>query len=70
MCQGRDLPWLQDTADADWWGRDGVDYRDVVVLDPTGDVVEVYNLTRNDLGEAENYTALLSLLREVATPPP
>ena len=50
FCEGRDLPWLQDTADAGVWQEWGVVYRDVVILDADGEAVEVYNLTENRWG--------------------
>ena len=60
--EGRDLPWLQDTEDVDVWGTWGVDYRDVIVLDPTGVPLFRYNLTEHDLGV--DYDELKQLLEE------
>ena len=34
MCQGRVLPWLQDTAQQDVWGSWQVTWRDVVASTP------------------------------------
>jgi hypothetical protein len=62
ITEGRDLPWLQDTADADVWTVWGVEYRDVVVLDADGNVHGVYNVTDNDLGEGAAYDELLELI--------
>jgi len=36
MCEGRDLPWLQDTIEDDWWGSWGVSAFDVVIIDRQG----------------------------------
>ena len=49
MCDGRDLPWLQDVAEVGVWSLWGVTYRDVLVLDGDGVLVDVYNLTEHDL---------------------
>jgi len=62
ITDGRDLPWLQDTPEADVWTTWGIAYRDVVVLDGEGAVVGILNLTANDLGEAATQDALLDLL--------
>lgn len=68
MCAGRDLPWLQDTDEADWWHRDGIEYRDVVVRDPAGEVFGVLNLTDANLADADNYDAMVTMLRDAAGP--
>lgn len=62
ITEGRDLPWLQDTPEADVWTAWGIAYRDVVVLDADGVVVGVYNLTAHDLGVPDNYDELLELI--------
>lgn len=67
MTDGRTLPWLQDTAASDAWGRWGVEYRDVVVVDEAGYPVAVYNLSYNDLATEANYAALWELLITEAT---
>lgn len=64
MTAGRVLPWLQDTAAADVWGSWKVTFRDVVVLDASGKVRFVYNVTDNDLRLAVNYQALKTKLQE------
>ncbi len=61
-----DLPWLQETGEADVWGAWHIAYRDVVVVGPDNHIVEVFNLTKNDLGVAENYSALKDLLLSVS----
>lgn len=67
MCEGRELPWLQDTSEANWWGEWDVVYRDVIVVGrdgvPTGEVV---NLTDNDLGDPDVYVELKSMLLAAA----
>ena len=68
MTDGRDLPWLQETADMDVWTAWQIAYRDVVVVGPDNRVVEVFNLTQKDPGVAENYAALKDLLRRVSAP--
>jgi hypothetical protein len=66
MSAGRDLPLLQDTAQANVWGLWSVTYRDVVVLDAENRVVTVYNLTEHDLGQPANYDSLRAILRRAA----
>jgi hypothetical protein len=64
FCDGRDLPWLQDTATDDVWGEWGISYRDVVVLDAAGDTHGVFNLTNNDLGDQVAHDELWALLTQ------
>lgn len=68
MCAGRVLPWLQDDAAHDVWGSWRADFRDVVILDPTGRVFAIYNLTTHDLGNPAYYAELRALLLDAATP--
>ncbi|HCH65408.1 MAG: hypothetical protein CL927_12230 [Deltaproteobacteria bacterium] len=58
ITDGRDIAWLQDTPEEDAWGRWGVAYRDVVVLDDSGAVVGVINVTDNDLRDPSNEATL------------
>ena len=62
MCQGRTLPWLQDTPSANVWGSWRVTWRDVVVLDADNKVIHVYNLTDNDLSDPNKYRELRGIL--------
>lgn len=62
VCEGRSLPWLQDTPEARVWESWRVEYRDVVVLDASNRVVAVYNLTSRDLGQPAYYAELRDLL--------
>jgi len=62
MCDGRDLPWLQDTPDEHVWSQWQVTYRDVVILDGDNVPVGVYNLTEHDLNDPANYAELRALL--------
>ena len=66
MCEGRDLPWLQDTSSANWWGTWSPTYRDVVILDSKGELAGVYNLTENSLESDDNYVELKALIVEIA----
>ena len=61
MCEGRDLPWLQDSAESDVWNSWTHEYRDVIVVDTNNVPVAVYNLSGNDLADAQNYQALKQL---------
>ena len=62
ITDGRDLPWLQDTEDADVWALWGIVYRDVVVLDGEGLVIGVVNLTAHNLADDATQDALTGLL--------
>ena len=59
---GRTLPWLQDTSEADAWIQWGAQWRDVYILDSSGYLVDIYNLTEHDLGEQPNLDELSALL--------
>ncbi len=69
ITSGRVLPWLQDTPAEDAWTKWGVTYRDVVILDPAGYRVGVFNLTEHDLSDPANYAALEQLLLAAAGSP-
>lgn len=66
MIDGRVIPLLQDTAEADVWGAWEVVYRDVIILDRENIPVGVFNLTEHDLGNMADYTALKTTLLEAA----
>ena len=65
ICEGRTLPWLQDTDQEAVWETWGVAYRDVVILDAGGVVSGVVNLTVSDLAEPDNYEALKATLGDL-----
>lgn len=58
---GRTCPWLQETAEERVWEPWRVRYRDVVILDRSGKVRSIYNLTDHSLGDAASYVALKQL---------
>lgn len=62
VCNGRDLPWLQDTVQDQVWTRWKIRYRDVVVLDADNVPVAVYNLTDHNLAFTANYDELKAIL--------
>ena len=66
ICEGRDIPWLQDTQEDDWWGSWEITYRDVVILNRDGNEDAVFNLTEHDLGNPNEYAAFKALLLDVA----
>jgi len=66
MCEGRDIPWLQDTEEANWWESWGITWRDVVILDRDGNQADVVNLLEHDLEDTEEYAAFKALLLDVA----
>ena len=65
-CNGRDIPWLQDTDTDQVWAEWQVTYRDVVVLDDNNTQAAVYNLTFNDLGDPSNYAEFKQILEDIA----
>ena len=60
FCEGRALPWLQDTPQSAMWQSWGVVYRDVFILDSEGMLLEAYNLSMHDL--AVDYDDLKGIL--------
>ncbi len=67
MCDGRDLPWLQDVEGVDVWGALwDVTYRDVIVLDDSNVVYGVYNVTDHNLSDPVEYAGLRQMMREAA----
>lgn len=65
---GRDIGLLQDTVEVDAWTAWGVTYRDVYILDENNHVVDVFNLTTNNLADTANYDALKAIFTDAATP--
>jgi hypothetical protein len=61
-CEGRDIPWLQETPSEPVWARWQVAYRDVIVLDEDNVPVAIYNLTEHDLWDPANYEELKTML--------
>lgn len=66
MTEGRTIPLLQDTAEADVWGLWAVTYRDVVILDRENVPYGVFNLTEHDLANMAEYAALKGMLLDAA----
>jgi hypothetical protein len=69
MVNGRFIPLLQDTAEADVWTAWGVEYRDVIILDRENVPVGVFNLTAHDLSQMGEYEALKGMLIDAAMLP-
>ena len=67
-CDGRDIPWLQETLTELVWVPWAVTYRDVVILDGENKKVGVFNLTTGDLGIPAHYDSLRALLLNAAAP--
>lgn len=59
---GRTLPWLQDTVDEAVWASWNVAFRDVWILNAASEPVAVYNLTVNNLADAQKYAELKAIL--------
>jgi len=68
ICNGRDIPWLQDTAADSVWVKWGAEWRDVILLNGKNEPVGVYNLTSHNLADAGYYAELKDMLRALATP--
>jgi hypothetical protein len=69
MCQGRVLPWLQDTREVDVWRRRwNPIYRDVVMLDEENRFAGSFNLTEHNLADSTNYARLKAKLVELSRP--
>lgn len=66
ITDGRDLPWLQNTAEADVWAAWGVGYRDVWVLDGENLPVGIFNVTNNNLSDPTNYDTLKQMFLDAA----
>ena len=66
FCQGRTLPWLQDTPQQNAWGTWQVTWRDVVILNKENRTIHVYNLTSHNLSNSAHYSELRTLLLDAA----
>jgi hypothetical protein len=69
MCEGRDLPWLQDTVELNVWDDVwGVNYRDVYILDAENVLFTVYNVnpSEHNLSDPVHYAGLRAVLLEAA----
>lgn len=64
-CQGRSIPWLQETQEERAWGPWEVEYRDVVFLDARNHRVAVFNLTVHDLSREAEYDSLYRLVKRL-----
>lgn len=67
-CEGRDIPWIQETLESQVWGPWEVVYRDVVILDADNQKIGVFNLTTESLSIPANYQALRTLLLNATAP--
>ena len=67
ITDGRNIPWLQNTAEVDAWNLWEVQYRDVVIVDRDGVQADVFNVTENDLSQPDTYERLKTILRGLAT---
>ncbi len=71
---GKDLPLLQDVDEdgdgrSDVWTSWDVRYRDVIVVDASGEVVDTYNLTINNLESSTKFAELKDIVLEAAPEP-
>lgn len=65
-CDGRDLPWLQETLAEGVWIPWEANWRDVVILDRSNRKIAVFNLFDHNLANAAHYDSLRTLLLEAA----
>lgn len=68
-CEGKDLPWLQETQDQMVWVTWKVNYRDVIIVDEDNEPLATYNLTDHDLGTTADYDELKAMLVNYAGGP-
>ena len=68
ITDGRDLPWLQATAEQDVWEDWGVTYRDVWILDADNLPVGIFNVTSANLSDSGNYATLRQMFVDAAAP--
>ena len=66
LCDGGDLPVVQDTYVDHVWDDWQVQWRDVAILDEDNVQVATYNLTTYDLEIAANYQTLKDMLKTAA----
>ncbi|MHC4224458.1 MAG: hypothetical protein ACYSX0_12930 [Planctomycetota bacterium] len=66
LCDGGDLPVVQDTVAAHVWDDWQVQWRDVAILDEDNIWVATYNLTTYDLKTPANYQTLKDMLKTAA----
>ena len=64
---GRDIPWLQDTAEQDVGALWTAGFRDVIIVDASGSYYATYNLTAHNLSNSDNFEELRALLVEAST---
>lgn len=62
MTDGRDIPWLQDTPGDNVWGSWNATWRDLMIVNSCNEVVQVINLTSNNLGIPSNYDMVKNAL--------
>jgi len=68
VTDGRDIPWLQDVESVDAWSLWDVAYRDVYVLDQSGQLRFIYNLTTHDLSNPDNMATLQEAIEGLLEP--
>ena len=66
ISEGRDIPWLQESADALVWTPWNITYRDVVILDDNNEIFAIYNVTGNNLADPANFAVLKALFVDAA----
>ena len=62
------LPMVQDSNTLGIWNDWDAGWRDVFILNENNELVMIYNLTQNNLGNTNNYNTLMSHFIDIATP--
>lgn len=71
---GRNIPWLQDVdadgdGNSDVWDDWEIAYRDVAIVDEENELIDIFNLTDNDITRVANYDSLKQTLTAAAATP-
>jgi len=62
------LPMVQDDSTLDIWNDWGALWRDVYLLNENNELVMVYNLSQNNLGNSTSYNTLMQHFVDIASP--
>ncbi len=68
-CNGRTIPFLQDTAGENVYASWMVSKDDIVLVDKQGNMSETIDLAQSNLTQTANYDALMQKLKDLADAP-
>ena len=60
---------MQDTDDAEVWEQWDIKYRDVVIVDGSGEIVGAFKLSSNSLAQEEHFLSLTGMILEASAFP-